>query len=102
MPFSPAAKLQRRHLVGQNVALPVKIEDNKRDERPVEVGVDVPSKAEVNAILQYANGKARPRLLAMLLRGMRASELRALTWSSIDFATNALHVRIARHLARMR
>ena len=87
------ADMQRRQLVGQNVALPVKIEDNKRDERPVEIGVDVPSKAEVNTILQHAEGKVRTRLLVALLTGVRSSELRALTWSSVDFAANALHVR---------
>ena len=38
---------QRRGLVAQNVALPVRMEEDERGERPLAVGVDVPTIAEM-------------------------------------------------------
>jgi integrase len=87
------SEAQRRGLVAQNVASPVKIGINTRDKRPLEIGVDVPTKDEVRALLHHATGVYRPRLMALVCTGMRASELRALFWSHIDFAKRELHVR---------
>jgi integrase len=90
---STLADAQRRGLVAQNVASPVKIDRNARDRRPLEIGVDVPTKAEVQAILQCAAGVHRPRLVTLIFTGLRASELRALTWAHIDFDKRQLLVR---------
>jgi integrase len=87
------ADAQRRGLVVQNVASPVKIERNARDKRPLEIGVDVPTKAEVQAILQHAGGVHRPRVVTLIFTGLRASELRALTWAHVDFDKRHLLVR---------
>lgn len=80
-------------LVAQNVALPVRIERNTREQRPLGVGVDLPSKSEVQALLQHAAGVHRPRLVTLIFTGLRASELRAQQWSNVDFAARTLCVR---------
>jgi integrase len=85
--------MHRRGFVAKNDALPVRIEDNARDERPVTVGVDLPSKPELQALLQHAVGVGRVRLVAAVLTGMRASELRALQWGDINFERRILSVR---------
>jgi len=86
--------MQRRGFVGHNAALPVKIEDNERDDRPVEVGIDVPSKEEVRAIVRHATEtRRRARLVTAIFTGLRASEMRALCWPDLDFGRQALTVR---------
>jgi integrase len=85
--------MQRRGFVGHNAALPVKIEDNKRDDRPVAAGVDLPAKAEVQALLRYTTElKPRARLVTAIFTGLRASELRALIWPDLDFSRRVLAV----------
>jgi integrase len=84
---------QRRGLVGQNVALPVKMEREKREERPLMVGIDVPTKGEIQAIVQAATGRSRARFITAVFTGLRASELRALCWEDVDFGLGTLRVR---------
>jgi integrase len=84
---------QDRGLAGQNVALRVKLDQDERDKRPLSVGIDVPSKAEVQAIVGAVTGRARPRLLTLIFAGLRASELRGLVWADIDRERRILSVR---------
>ncbi len=84
---------QRRGLVAQNVAQRVKIDTRKRDKKKLAVGRDIPSKAEVRAIIDYAEGRWRPLLLTAAFTGLRASELRGLTWDDIDLDKKVIHVR---------
>jgi integrase len=84
---------QDRGLAGQNIAARVKLDEDERDKRPLSVGIDVPSKAEVQAIIGAATGRARPRLLTLIFAGLRASELRGLIWADIDFERRILSVR---------
>ena len=58
--------MQRSGLVAQNVATPAHVKLSERDARPLQIGVDVPSKAEVGAMLQQAGGRARGGLSAPL------------------------------------
>ena len=51
----------------------------KRHKRRLEVGVDIPTKGELNAIIEHA-GKMRPLIVTAIFTGLRASELRGLTW----------------------
>jgi integrase len=83
------AEMMRRGLVAQNVALPVKVPDNDRIEAPVVI----PSKAEIHALLQHAEGVSRPRLMTLIFTGLRASELRALTWANVDLEQRIIRVR---------
>jgi integrase len=50
----------------------------------VQVGVDLPTPAEVKAILASATGKARIFIMTAVFTGMRASELRGLRWRDLD------------------
>jgi integrase len=84
---------QRRGLIAHNAAQPVKVDVKKRDKGKLAVGRDIPSKEEVQTILSSAAGRWRPFFVTAIFTGMRASELRGLTWDDVDFKSNVLHVR---------
>jgi len=84
---------QRRGLVAQNAAQPVKVDVKKRDQRKLAAGRDIPSKEEVQTILATAEGRWRALLIAATLTGMRSSELRGLAWDDVDFDGRVIHVR---------
>jgi integrase len=84
---------QNRGNVAQNVALAVEtIKANRRDGNRLEIGVDIPSTEQIQAIIAAA-GHGRPLLLTAIFAGLRSSELRGLRWSDIDFKKGELHVR---------
>ncbi len=87
------AEAQGRGLVAQNAAATVKIKTNGRTETKLAVGRDIPTKAEVSAILEAATDRWRPLLVTAVFTGMRASELRGLTWDDVDFDQKVIHVR---------
>jgi integrase len=82
--------------VAQNVARDVKLR-SKADERktagPIRAGVDFPSRAELKALIDHVADRWRPFLLAAVFTGMRASELRGLTWADVDLDQGMIHVR---------
>ena len=80
---------QRRGLVSQHVAQGVKVEISSRAKKPIEI----PTKAEVRAMLEGVSDRWRPLLVTAIFTGMRASELRGLTWEHVDFDTNVIKVR---------
>jgi integrase len=84
---------QRRGLVAQNAAQPVRVDVKKREQGKLAVGRDIPSKEEINVILAQAERRWRPFFVTAIFTGMRASELRGLTWDDIDFERNVIHVR---------
>jgi integrase len=84
---------QRRGLVAQNAAQPVKVAANKRENGKLTVGREIPSKQEIQTILAKAEGRWRPFFVTAIFTGMRASELRGLTWDDVDFEKNVVHVR---------
>jgi integrase len=75
---------QRRGLVAQNVAAATRIKAARRQDRRLEVGVDVPTPAEVKTMLSATSLKGRALVALAALAGLRASELRGLAWSSVD------------------
>jgi integrase len=88
------AEAQRRGLVAQNAAQPVKVTVKGREEkRKLVVGRDIPSKEEVSRLLAVASGRWRPFFVTAVFTGMRASELRGLRWADVDLEAKALHVR---------
>lgn len=91
------SEAQRRGLVAQNAALPVKVDAKKRERRRLEVGRDIPGKADVQQLLAAAAvapfTRHRPLLVTAAFTGMRASELRGLTWSAVDFDKHTITVR---------
>ena len=84
---------QRRGLVAHNAASPVRVDLKKRESGKLTVGRDVPSKAEIQTVLASATGRRRPLFVTAIFTGMRSSELRGLTWDSVDFERNVIHVR---------
>jgi integrase len=80
-------------LVAQNTALGITISSKTREKRKLEIGKDVPSKAEINQLITATKGRWRPLIVTAAFTGMRASELRGLTWPDVDFAKKVVHVR---------
>ena len=87
------AEAQRRGLVAQNAAGTVKIKARGREEAKLATGRDIPTKADVAGMLEAATGRWRPFVVTAVFTGMRASELRGLTWDDVDFDAKAIHVR---------
>jgi integrase len=75
---------QERGLVAQNVALPVKVQKAKREKGKA----TPPTKEELRAILRAAEGSdnamARAMVELVIFSGLRASELRGLSWRHLD------------------
>jgi integrase len=87
------SEAQRRGLVAQNAALPVKVDTKKREQKKLEVGVDIPGKPDIQKLLSFCTGRHRPLIVTAVLTGMRASELRGLPWSAVDFDRRTITVR---------
>jgi integrase len=91
------ADAQDRGLVAQNVARHRRAKNGNgaegRHQRRLEAGRDIPTPAEIRAILAPLRGRARPLLLTAIFTGLRASELRGLRWADVDLARGELHVR---------
>ena len=102
---------QRRGLLKRNPAEPVKIEELDREKAPLQIGVNIPDKADVRAILAaVAPDRVLPRrrgnrwstpfflarwfifFLLAAFTGMRPSELRALKWRNVDLVGRVIHV----------
>ena len=64
-----------------------------RHQKRLEIGVDIPTPAEIRAILHAASGFRRAFFMVAALAGLRASELRGLTWPDVDFAASTITVR---------
>ena len=93
------ADAQERGLVAQNVVYSLR--KNRRSRRvdgngKLKIGVDIPSPAEMRAIvgkLDIAAGRYRPLLLTAIFTGLRASELRGLRCYDVNLKTGEIHVR---------
>jgi len=94
------ADAQERGLIVRN---PVReIKRNRRSKggkqadrrgRNLEIGVDIPTPAEIRRIIHAAERHWLPLLLTAIFTGLRASELRGLPWSNVDLTGGKLHVR---------
>lgn len=83
---------QARGLVAQNVALAVKVPNAPRKKAQA----NPPSKAEIRAILKAASASddlmGRTLVELVIFTGMRASELRGLSWSAVDIKKSIVRV----------
>ncbi len=87
---SIVTEAQRRGLVTVNnvrSAKPVK-RSGREDTRP-----EMPTKAELKAIIDATPERSRPMLLTLLFAGLRGSEMRGLLWEDVDLKRGVLHVR---------
>ena len=65
----------------------------RRQKGKLQVGVHIPTPDEIKSLITGTKGRWRPLLVVAIFTGLRASELRGLRWSDIDFKSNELHVR---------
>jgi len=65
----------------------------RRAKPKLKIGVDIPTREEIKAIVSALSGRWRPLLLTAVFTGLRASELRGLRWPNVDLAKRELHVR---------
>jgi integrase len=92
------ADAQERGLVAHNavherVRMRKRHSHETRHEKRLEIGVDIPTPAEVRTLITHAKGRWRPLFMTAILTGLRASELRGLRWEDVDFTKLELHVR---------
>ncbi|MFN7024372.1 MAG: site-specific integrase [Pseudorhizobium sp.] len=64
----------------------------KRQKDRLEVGVDIPTREEVKALVAALTDRWRPLLLTAIFTGMRSSELRGLRWQDVDFKRGEISV----------
>jgi integrase len=85
---------QGRGLVAQNVAKGVRIKDDSREAAgPLRAGVDFPTQAELNRLIEKSEGRWRSFIITAIFTGMRLGELRGLRWSDVDLDAGQIHVR---------
>ncbi|MEP2988462.1 MAG: tyrosine-type recombinase/integrase [Parasphingorhabdus sp.] len=86
------SEAHRRGLIGHNPAISVKMPRRPREKSKVAI----PSKQEIKAYLEAAekdaNQAAYPLACLLIFSGMRASEIRGLSWSKIDFSNRSVMV----------
>lgn len=93
------ADAQERGLVARNVVRDMKgrrgsgeKRQEKRQKGRLKIGVDIPTRQEVKALLGSLSGRWRPLILTAAFCGLRASELRGLRWQDIDFEKGRIRV----------
>jgi integrase len=85
---------QGRGLVAQNVARGIRIKESRETTSgPLRAGVDFPTMAELNTLIENSAGRWRPFTITAIFTDMRLSELRGLRWSDIDLDAGQIHVR---------
>ena len=83
---------RRRGNIAHNVADGVKITISKRDKKKLQIGVDIPTTDEIARMMRSVQGRSRAFLAAAAFSGLRASELRGLRWSDINWTGSAIGV----------
>jgi integrase len=76
---------KREHQRGRQV--------ERRQSGKLKIGVDIPTPAEIRQLIAAVDGRWRPMILTAIFTGLRASELRGLTWANVDLKRAELHVR---------
>jgi integrase len=85
---------RRRGTIATDPSAGVTIKMKSRDETPLEVGKDIPTREEIARIIDAAPaGRTRTCLLVAIFTGARASEIRGFRWSEIDLVKGEVHVR---------
>jgi integrase len=91
---------QRRGLVAQNVASGARV-DQPRRERPLAVGIDIPSKDEVRRLIEAVPDlRSRATLFVAAFAGLRASEIRGLRWADVDLKASPPTVTVSQRADR--
>ncbi len=83
---------QRRGLVAVNNVRKAAPDSVRRSPRE-DTRTLMPAREELRAIIAATSERWRPLILTAIFAGLRASELRGLTWADIDLKAGELHVR---------
>jgi len=67
--------------------------DREATSGPLRAGVDFPTMAELNTLIENSTGRWRPFIITAVFTGMRLSELRGLRWGDVDLDAGQIHVR---------
>ncbi|WP_108461340.1 tyrosine-type recombinase/integrase [Devosia naphthalenivorans] len=93
------ADAQERGLVARNVIRDLRggrgASDHRAQKRAkgrLKIGADIPTPAEIRSLIAVLTGKWRPVILTAIFTGMRASELRGLSWDAVDFEKKIIRV----------
>jgi integrase len=93
------ADAQERGLVARNVVRDMKgrrgsgeKRQEKRQRGRLKIGVDIPTRDEVKALLGVLQGRWRPLFMTAAFCGLRASELRGLRWQDVDIERREIRV----------
>lgn len=93
------ADAQERGLVARNVVRDMKgrrgngeKRQEKRQKGRLKVGVDIPTREEVKALVGILTGRWQPLILTATFCGLRASELRGLRWQDVDLEKREVRV----------
>jgi len=92
---------QERGLVAVNAAREVRARRSsgterradKRQKGKLKVGVDIPTRDEIKAMIGHLDSRWRPLLMTAIFTGLRSSELRGLRWRDVDLKKGEMHVR---------
>lgn len=93
------ADSQERGLVVRNAAREMQARrgskadrQEKRQKGRLKIGVDIPTRDDVKALLAVSEGRWRPLILTATFCGLRASELRRLRWQDVDIEKREIRV----------
>jgi integrase len=93
------ADAQERGLVARNVVRDIKgrrgsgeKRQEQRQKGRLKLGIDIPLRKEVKALLGALEGRWRPLILTATFCGLRASELRGLRWQDVDMDKREIRV----------
>jgi len=64
----------------------------RRQNGRIKVGIDIPTREEIKAIVGTLEGRWKPLLITAIFTGMRSSELRGLRWQDVDFDKRAINI----------
>ncbi|MBB4003239.1 tyrosine-type recombinase/integrase [Aurantimonas endophytica] len=92
------ADAQERGLVARNVVRDMRgrrSSDRRQEQRQkgrLKIGLDIPTREEIKAVVGAAEGRWRPLLLTAIFCGLRPSELRGLRWQDVDLQKSEIRV----------
>lgn len=64
----------------------------RRQKGKLKVGIDIPTREDIKAIVEALQGRWRPLLITAIFTGMRASELRGLRWTDVDIEKREIRI----------
>jgi integrase len=80
-------------MVAKNVVRDARRSRRRGQEKRQKRNIEIPTKAEIKAMIAKAEGRWRPLIITAIFTGLRASELRGLAWDAIDLDKKVLTVR---------